>query len=396
MSKSLAKFDDESPLVPRLNPTVLSSVAPDSKWLLRVRAELSQDRELQQIYQGGQGKSPVAVADSVSSYLTAKWGSNGEEAYDAALYLAEEHAQLGQGIYLVDPATGKVVISLSEEDMWQPPDMAREDGSLVPQKRDVKPEIKAFLVTWTFEAKREKNLVASLIAKGEKVGLILDSQSSGLLVATRSGRKQITRGLVEHSPLSLLQEAGGTTGAFLRHFDISTPEEDKTPPEAFCGVVVAQTKMGIQDQSTINLHYNRSHALKGVVTQGWVREIARQLTLKAKDRFGGVEDILASKLCAAHLGDRAWFWIAPPELVGLLHKIKPELMVLPAVGAELVGFLKPKVGQLFLPKDFGAEHHEANDSWEVKGELHYRLLVDWEAVKYLSVDGIEYQGQVVQ
>lgn len=393
----LLKTDPECPLAKRLDPQVLTKAEPQRDWLLQARVDINSDPTLQQIFREAraEGRSPESVADAVSSYLTAKWGGHGEDAYEAALYLANEHDQLGQGIHLVSTETGRVTVTLAEDDIWQPPDVPREGGGLVKPLPRIRPDIESTVMTWTFDRSREQRIVQALAARGHQTDLLREEGDPRLLVATRAGRRQIVQGLVEFTPKALLEALGGTAAAFLRHLDLRTTEPVGMALCTLGGVAAARSKMGIQDQTTVNLHHNRARTLQGALTQGWVREIARRLSLSVQARSSAVGEVHVRELRAEHLGDLAWFWIAPPELVSTIQELRPNCTILPADGAALIGFLRPKVGALVVPEEFAAEHQERFDQWEVATYLQYQLWVDWDAFKYLPVGGLEYQGYIV-
>jgi hypothetical protein len=388
---------DEHPLVQRLDPQVETKAQPQRDWLLQARADINSDTDLQQIFREAraEGRSPESVADAVSSYLTAKWGGHGSEAYEAALYLANEHDQLGEGVHLVSTETGRVTLTLAEKDIWQPPDVPREGGGMVKPLPRIRPDLESLVVTWTFDQVREQHIVQALAARGHQTDLLRQEGDPRLLVATRAGRRQIVQGIVGHTPKALLEATGGTAAAFLRHLDLRTTEPVGTALQALSGVVTARSKMTIADQTTVNLHHNRARTLQGALAQGWVRDIARRLSLAVQARSSAVGEIDAHELRAEHLGDVAWFWVAPPELVSVIQELRPNCTILPSDGAALIGFLKPKVGALVVPEEFAAEHHERFDQWEVATHLPYQLWVDWDAFKYLPVGGLEYQGYVV-
>jgi len=395
-SDKLVKVDAEHPLVQRLNPEVQTTANPERDWLLQLRCEINSDANLQEIFAGVKaGQSPEDVAKAASSYLTEKWEGHVREAYEAALYLANEYDQLGQGIHLVSTETGRIALTIGEKDIWQPPDVPREGGGMATPLPRIRPDIESVLVTWTFENSREQDIVRALAARGHQTDLLREEGDPRLLIATRAGRRSIVQGLVDFTPTTLLEAVGGTAGAFLRHLDLRTTEPVGTALEALSGTVTARSKMTIADQTTVNLHHNRARTLQGALTQGWVREIARHLTHEVQKRSSPVGQIMASELRPEHLGDLAWFWVAPPELVSTIQNLRPNCTILPSEGAALVGFLKPKVGALVVPGEFAAEHHERFDQWEVATHLAYQLWVDWDAFKFLPVDGLEYQGYVV-
>lgn len=397
MPGKLVKAPDEHPLAKRLDPEVLTKADPETDWLLQARADLSRDTTLQRVFLDAreEGRTPESVADAAGSYLAAQWGGHADEAYEAALYLANEYDQLGEGIHLVSTETGRVTATLTEADLWQPEDVPREGGSMATPLKRIRPDLEALITTWTFEQARERRIVQTLAERGHQTALLREMGDPRLLVATRAGRRRIVQGLVEFTPRALLEAAGGTAGAFLRYFAIQTTPPTETALEALEGSATARSSMGVQDQTTVNLHHNRAATLQGALTQGWIRMIAGHLALETRVRSSARGEIPARRLSEEHLTQNARLWVAPPELVATINRLRPKCAVLPAEHAPLIGLVKPRVGILVVPEDFAAEHHERFEQWEVATHLDYQLWVDWDAIKFLPVGSLEYQAHVV-
>ena len=131
--------------------------------------------------------------------------------------------------------------------------------------------------------------------------------------------------------------------------------------------------------------------------EGWVRGIAKVLAQAAHERFGpicqeeGLYRSIDQLTREETLQWKATFWVAPPEAVGLFRRIRPDWMILPA-GEHSIGFLQPNAGTLVLPSDFGAETLELFDKWTASSQLDFKLWIDWKAVCYCPLTGLEHQG----
>ena len=158
--------------------------------------------------------------------------------------------------------------------------------------------------------------------------------------------------------------------------------------------MAAQSVMGIQDQTTINLHHSRQQTLRGVLPQGWVREIARHLAAHAHEARDMDEGEPMGEWVREHL-DMADFWVAPPELVSPFRRMNPKLIIIPVDRTRVIGFLKPKVGTIVVPETFGAESHEMFERWVAVANLDYKVWLDPKAITCLAISNIEYQGTVV-
>lgn len=94
-------------------------------------------------------------------------------------------------------------------------------------------------------------------------------------------------------------------------------------------------------------------------------------------------------------GVRAKFWIVPPEAASHMSRVRKDWTIMPVDHAYATGFLQPKVGVLVIPKDFSAETSEMFEKWVTSAYLEYKLCVNWNALCYMALEGLAYQGYVV-
>jgi hypothetical protein len=214
-------------------------------------------------------------------------------------------------------------------------------------------------------------------------------------MATRQGRTAIAKELSEDSPHELLKRAGGTTGAFLRHFPLCDGEalQDYPEKQVLRGGATFRSQIGVQDAMTINPSYNRLGTLRAAAPQGWVRSICIQLAAHIHREFNAyptdVEDLDPEVLKASEL------WIADPDSFSVLKKLSPKTAILPVEGVAPIG-LSGLVGELFLDKEFGVETHERFKRWEVVSNVGYTLVIhNWGNVKALPLLGVSAHAEVM-
>jgi hypothetical protein len=360
---------------------------------LRARTVIRETPELQEFFRRAREESRNVewLADNLTIRLSGVWGTEHfEEAHQVSQYLADEFFQLGEGIQVVSTVTGKVEAVLSEGDLYIPDAVTREDGSLVanPLPR-LRPELEANLITWTVERERETQVLRTLATRATQTDLQQEEGDYRLLVATRKGRSSIVRSLTTERPKALLEASSGTSAAFLRHFNIIESEFS----EEF-RVASARSVIGIQDQTTINLHYNRAEALRHILPQGWVKNIAFQISEEAKSQKR-VWRIQAEELEASDLGGLP-FWVSPPEAIPALRLFLPNAKFMPVEGSCLIGFPEMVVGELTVSESFFSESHERSDKWEVVGNLPYSMKVDLCHLRTLTISGIGVEGHLVE
>lgn len=409
---TLIKVGGEGLFERTVEPLVISKADPSSDWLLQARADINRETSLRStILQGKQAATPnEEIADSLGTQLNIAWGGrHAQEAYDAALYLLDEYDQLGEGVHLVSTETGRVLLTLMDEDIWDPGMIPREGGRMVKGLPRIRPDLEASITTWTFDRNREERVVETLAKKGYQTTLLKEEGDPRLLVATRRGRTQIVKDIASFTPADLLGACGGTSGAFLRYFEIRTKEPIEPAFEKILeGTLKSSSTMTISDQTTVNLHHSRAGTLRGVLAQGWARDLAGKLVEEVHKRFdeiharfgGAMRYESLEELTAENTRDwKARFWIVPPEAMAHMNRTRPDWNFLPVAltvdKTYFVGLLHSKVGILVIPEQFGAETNEMFEKWTTSAHLDFQLYVDWSAFCYHAISGMTYQGHVV-
>jgi hypothetical protein len=365
VTNKLAQTQQE--LAKRLDPKIETTANPRPDWLLQARADVRSDKDLQAVFiqAKAEDKSPNWLADQVSTRLMARWeGESPDQAAEAALFLADEYFQVAEGIHIVSAETGRIIATVSEDDIYQPAMVPREGGGMATPLPRLDPNLEAFITTWTFEEGREKRILATLVERGHRAIAFDDPR---LHPATRGGRSQIVRDVAEMTPEALLQGLGGTSAAFLGHFDLRTTPPEKAESErceacrdwhatylrpaaiesgatvGLCyakqperhpaddpacmhfrgfapepdleGCAGAKDVLRIGDQTTINIHHDRRAMLRGVLPQGWVREMARLLAVAAHKR-GCDRSLDVSEVPTMKSETPSALWVIPPGRSG--------------------------------------------------------------------------------
>lgn len=390
----------EQGLAKRLDPAIQTTAEPAADWLLQARAEVNSNPAIRVLFTRArsEGLGVEWLVDQLATALVETWRKHTAEAIDdqateAAQYLADEFFQLGsEGIHIVSADTGRIVTTITEDDIYQPAPLPREGGGMATPLPRLDPALEGFITTWTFEKSREQRIIAKLIERGYKAMDLTGPDDPRLATVTRSGRRRIMADIAEMTPESLLRGLGGTSAAFLGFVRVQThPPDDPALEGPLEGSVTARSVLKIPDPVTTNLRHDRKATLRGVLPQGWVREIVRRMSELAAAK--GARKVHASELQPSDL-EGAAFWAAPPELVAPILKLRTELTILPADRAYVMG-LRKGAGVLVVPESFGAESHELFERWEAVANLDYQLWVDWSKVTCLDIEGVEYQAHVV-
>lgn len=374
---------DSSALAQRMDPRVRTAAAPTVEDLLQARARISSDA----------GSVQALFARALMEDLDDEWLVTelaqvlGQR--ESAQYLVDEYRQLGEGVHLVSPETGRVVITLSEEDLWQPSPVPRESGQLATPLTQIRPDLGAFITTWTFDRAFEKKVVVELAKRGHQTELLAWEGDPRLLVATRAGRQRIVRALGQLQPEALLRACGGTSAALLKCFELVADQPDQT---AFVQASISsQSALNTHDQTTVNLQHNESARLQGVLTQGWVREVARHLVDLTSQ---GASELALRDITQAILR-QAEVWVAPPEAMVWLRRADSRAAIVPVQGIQHLLGVRSGAGVLVVPETFAIRGRELSDRWETATKLDYAIRVNTTAVTSYKLSGMEFQGHVV-
>jgi hypothetical protein len=384
-----------SDLVSKLEPQVTSLAKPSSSSLLQARADVQRDAVAKQLFLDAkeQGHSTEWLTDQLASRLAGLWDGNLPEALDAARYLADEWTQLGEGILIVSNETGKVIAKLDEKDLYTPAPVPRESGMMAEPLTRIEPGMEAMIVSWVFEKGREERIEALLAERGHQTALQREEGDRRLWIASRRGRARMAGALADDHPKTLLERAGGTSGGFLKHFDLAlNPPEGASQGRKY--YLEATMALRVQDPLTSNLQYDRLGAMRGVVAQIWVRELGRMLARDARQPL--VWD--AGSLTVSQI-QTAETWVAAPEVMlrfmAVLSEAHKTSVILPVNDSGTMG-LKGKVGTIVVPETCTVQNREVFGRWEVYASMKVEVFIDWSKVIPVVVQGIDPAVQVVR
>lgn len=372
---------------------VRSFAEPTPEALLLVRAVLQRKPELKELFLQfrAEGRAVDWLRDMLAPAVAALAGElSFDNVVEACAYLADEYHQLGEGYFIVSQDTGRVALVLTEDDLYDPGLLSRDSGIVGQALRRINPSLEAAIVSSYHDRGRETLVLERLRERAHQTTLLREEGDRRLRIATRAGRREMARELSEDSPWRLLQRASGTTGMFLRHFELT--ERYEGPWECIEGVACCRSVLGVQDMTTSNLAYDRLGVLRGSAPQAWIRDIARQLSVRARARNTTTLPVRVDDLSDELLASRE-LWVVDPDVFELMHRARGR--VVPVEGVDPIGF-SGRVGCLVVSNDFGVESREVTDRWEVTATLPYRLYVDWSRIEFLPLVGVARAAMVVE
>ena len=138
----------------RIDPPVLTKAQPAAIDLLQARRAINANPALPALFEQAfkeDRDTEWLVEQLAAGLVNEEWLGSLNEAREAAQYLVDEYHQLGEGVHLVSSATGKVVTTLTEADVWQPAPVPREGGGMATPMPQLRPDLASFLVTWSFD-----------------------------------------------------------------------------------------------------------------------------------------------------------------------------------------------------------------------------------------------------
>ena len=355
----------------RLEPEVRTLARPVAVNLLAARTEVQRNGDLQVAFvkAKAEGWTPEKLAETVQSVLAEKVEGSSEAIREVALYLADEYLQGEGGILLVSKETGRAIARITEEDIWQPSPVRREDGSLVTPLPRLRPDLEGFLVQWTFDRGREEQRFASLTP--------WQSQSPAAKQITRGGRQALAR-QIEGSLDRLLADLTGSARDFL---DFVRWTETETPIEGYTQLArrtaFIRTRTPIADLKSFNLRFDVLGTQKAVLGTSLLKEMARTLTLDYPD----------PQVCRTPSSEGVGFWVTARDTASPLRAL--------VVDSDVTLGLLPEACVLVThPDSYRLVSREVFDRWEVGVFMDYTLWVDWSRVRGYRVE-VEHQARLV-
>jgi hypothetical protein len=392
--------DDD--LLERYKPQPIESAAdPDPELLLDGRAAVMGNDETRRILREGResGQDRGDLRDLLAMQLASHWqGEIGlDSCLEVATYLVDEYLTLGEGIFLVSRETGKIEAQLSEDDLYKPAPVPREDGTLAQPLARIRPDIQSNIAVWLHNREREKTILAELTRRANLTPLLEQEGDRRLQVATRHGRAQIVAEVAQEAPAALLGALSGPLGAFVRRFPVTATLPGKTEHLVPIEVeTLARTRQGVQDPLTTNLSYSPKAQLRSALPAAWLRQVLKLFAerVHAHPDFSGSPPTPLDQLTRQDLGD-ADLWIVDPNLVRAFRDLDPNLVLIPIPGAPPLGIESGEVGCLQVPGEFSPASRELFDRWQVEAGLQVTIWYDPTLVNWVVVTDVPLQAQVV-
>lgn len=198
------------------------------------------------------------------------------ERWEVALFLADEFFQIGDKPLLIQRSTGLAIRALTEDDLWQPPPVLREDGRMVERPLMVNPILVRDLIHFVVEQERENAIVEALRGKIVQTQFQREEGDPRLDILTREGRKNLLASMQETGiPLP----TGGASSDLLARL---TGEPNSTWEHKKLNLY-GKVVLNLADMKATNLHYDFLGNSKASIGQSWVRMVAMEIG-KAVDR----------------------------------------------------------------------------------------------------------------
>lgn len=344
----------------KVAPNILTKANPSSTWLLQARAEVTHQNILL-------NKGVEATADTLDKLWE---GQHPEEAQSCAEYLVAEYEQLEEGVHLVDRQTGRVVLTLHDDDIYQPEMVERESGHKVLPLKRIRPDLEAYLYRTLHDAHREQLALNSLKRLDQERPRPIQQDYS---IVTRGGRvEMLTRDLP--SPLELIRGCR-SYAPLLDCLELLVVKDLPLNLRTSAEVVP------VKDLLSFNLQFNFfNHALQRVVTT-WLESV-----------------VLGIQTTALEGKDAACAYLTVPEaeasasLVMLpCGPVSRSQVVFVSGLRNTLGFAK-NAGTLHISSNYQLESYESeSDIWVVRSEVGYKLELDPTKVSVLPLPVLQPQ-----
>jgi hypothetical protein len=379
-----------------LDIEVVSSAIPDSSLLRAIRMLVPQSEAIRQVFLEAQGESDAGGPRQVDrqrllGVLSEAYPHDGLD--QVAEYLADEFEQIGEGILLISPDTGRAVARVTSDGLYQASPVPRESGTMVERGLMIRPEVESFLTYWSFEREHEADNRNQVLARLNQTDLQREDGDPRTLVLSRNGRRAIAQ-RVQDSIGAAFINPNGPAKYLLEHFPL---EKESFPLSSSCTPIKilpwSRVRRRIQDQLSVNPRYDALTATLASVTSSWARSVLGTLLEEAAARPLQLEPEVLEDLLEGRSGG---VWVCEPNLARAL--MDRGCRVFPVNGPPNVAIqLLREAGYLeFDESKVGTNHRELHDRWTVESVAEVILHVYWDFINIFQVLGEFSSGVSVE
>jgi len=371
---------------------VVTSANPKPDLLKLVRALVQHNSDLKEVFKKARvGKSPVEE-DALFEKLKTLLSAEDVDLKEVVSYLSAEYAQCAADdvIILFSTTTGKAVARITENEIYTPKPVPREGGGMASRLPEIRPEVKAYILTHVYETENDQKVLALLQERSVQTELLKLEGDPKLLPYSRDGRRKFERALE-----NLLSEAlkGGTwspKGVARKFLDLFTvvahkldlPKDGKyTPMEVH---LEGRFKRNLRDQTASNLKFGGIEPAMLSIFTDWVRNLGSEMLEKATNapRKVGMSELMG-------MADQDLFVAQPDIAVGIPFWVLAVFVY----GSTNCLALQGPVGFLEVePETIRVNSSEVHDKWTVFGTVKATLWIDWTRVRVLSVIDVPITG----
>jgi len=372
MSK-LVKAGSEETLARKLMVEVRTSAQPDKELLLRARGLIRQHGDLREAFEVSRVDRQYLL-NRLSSYL----GKHEGDLPSVAEYLADEHEQLGDGILVISPQTGRAIAKLKDEDFYQPAPVPREMGTMITPPVRVRPEIESYIIQKHADGAREREQYAQMLARIPCVSYLPDAVARRkALFVTKAGRSEVAKLIHDRLP-KLIEGVQGSAREFFKFFPMGVCQN---PCESMEVNVSALVQLGVQDVTTQNMNHDVFTAASAAIPAVWARTLAKVILAKSAQ--------WASMEVREVVGDG--LYLASANTSPYVH----GAMIVVDEPDGVVVCLTNLSGSLEI-HDYASDWREVHDKWVFEASFTGVLHLEWDKIQVLKVEGIEISGVVME
>lgn len=369
----------------KVNVQVLSKANPESGLLRRIREKIQQNSSLSNLFVN------KTVDVSVLTKLLTEEIPLDEGIEDVAQYLADEYAQLGDGILMISSETGRAIAKLTADDFYQPAPVLREDGHMVERPPTVKPEVEAFISMWRYEDQLESRVRERVLSRITQTEGLREDGDHRLLALSRGGRRELA-GRIEQAIPTLFENQKGIVEYFLQYFPIGSRPDSEHGYTMLRVNPSSLQRRPIQDPLAINLNYDVVTATTAVIATSWIRSLATaMLDVRVLDSH-----LTTLEIEVAVRGRTGGLWIAESNLAIALQGRGCRVLATP--GAEHIAiYVNAPAGILEVPlQEFGIHSREMHGRWTVETVTEATLWLNFEALQAFRIEDVNISGVSVE
>ena len=370
---------------------VITSANPQPDLLKLVRALVQNNSDLKEVFKKARESKSSVDEGTLFEKLKSRLSVGDVDLKEVVSYLSAEYSQCAENdvVILFSTSTGKAVARITEKEIYTPKPVPREGGGMASRLPEIRPEVKAYILSHIYETENDQRVLALLQERSVQTELLKLEGDPKLLPYSRDGRRKFEKALENLLPEVLKESTWSPKGVAKKFLDLLTvvthkldlPKDGKYKPMEVH--LEGRFKRNLLDQTAGNLKFGGIEPAMLSIFTDWVRNLGSEMLENSNaPRKVAMADLLG-------MADQDLFVAQPDVAVGIPF----DTLAVFTYGTANCLALQGPIGYLeVLPETTQVKSSEVHDKWTVFGTVKATLWVDWSKVRVLSVTDAPVTG----